>query len=76
MEKIFFRSDAICETLRNGRLVRRGAGDFLLPQSMGVRSPHVLSRPLAVEPPRMRSEASRTTGTAHDRREFRRSSRT
>lgn len=24
MEKIFFRSDAICETLRNGRLVRRG----------------------------------------------------
>ncbi len=42
MEKIFFRSDAICETLRNGRLVRRGAGDFLLPQSMGVRSPHVL----------------------------------
>ena len=23
MEKIFFRSDAICETLRNGRLVRR-----------------------------------------------------
>lgn len=35
MEKIFFRSDAICETLRNGRLVRQGAGDSLLPRSMG-----------------------------------------
>ena len=58
-------------------LVFRGAGDSHLPRSMRARSPHGLFSPAAVPTAKGREAKLREpTGTVHDRREFRRSSRT
>ena len=62
--------------IKTANSVCRGAGDSHLPRSMRARSPHVLSSVGGSTANGRGTKFREPTGTAYDRREFRRSSRT